>query len=91
MDRNSLEILLILSTILEFNPLFQAIKGARRKSMKDVSVWTFLSILIIGALWLYYGLLIGSVPLIVANSIKLFTAVVVVIMYVKYEKFDKAL
>ncbi len=81
-----LEYILIISTLLEFNPLFQAVKSIKSKSVKDLSVYTFLSIVIIGSLWLYYGITINNIPLIIGNSIKLFTALSVVIIYLKYKK-----
>jgi len=86
MQISPLEVILIGSTLLEFNPLFQAIKSVKNKSVEDVSIWTFLSIVAIGSLWLYYGILIRNIPLIVGNSIKLFTALAVVIVYLKYRK-----
>lgn len=79
-----LEVLVILSTLLEFNPLFQVVKSIRKKSVEDVSLFTFLSILVIGALWLYYGITIGSIPLIMGNAIKLFSALAVVVIYFRY-------
>ena len=82
---SSLEIILIISTLLEFNPLFQAIKSIKRRSVKDLSLHTFLSITIIGMLWLYYGITINNLPLIIGNSIKLFTSLSVVLIYLKYK------
>jgi len=84
MHLNTLDYILITSTILEFNPLFQAVKSVKAKSVKDLSVFTFLSIVIIGALWLVYGITIKSLPLIIGNAIKLFTSLAVVIIYLKY-------
>jgi len=81
MNLTPLEYILIISTLLEFNPLFQAIKSVRKKSVKDVSLYTFLSIVIIGMLWLLYGISIHNWPLIIGNIIKLFTALSVVILY----------
>jgi MtN3 and saliva related transmembrane protein len=85
MHLTPLEIILVISTALEFNPLFQAVKSVKNKSVKDVSLWTFLSILIIGSLWLYYGITISSLPLIIGNTIKLFTALAVVVIYFRYK------
>jgi MtN3 and saliva related transmembrane protein len=85
MHLTPLEYILVASTLLEFNPLFQAVKSVKRKSVKDVSLFTFLSILTIGALWLYYGILIKNVPLIIGNAIKLFTSLSVVVIYLKYK------
>jgi MtN3 and saliva related transmembrane protein len=84
MHLNALDYILITSTILEFNPLFQAVKSVKAKSVKDLSVFTFLSIVIIGTLWLIYGITIKSIPLIIGNTIKLFTSLAVVIIYLKY-------
>ncbi len=84
MTLTPLEIILIISTALELNPLFQAVKSIRTKSVKNVSVLMFLSILIIGALWLFYGITIKSLPLIIGNTLKLFTALAVIIIYFKY-------
>jgi MtN3 and saliva related transmembrane protein len=81
-----LEYIVILSTLLEFNPLFQAVKAVKNKSVKDVSFWTFFIIMTIGGLWLYYGIVIGNIPIIIGNSIKLFTAALVVVIFIKYRK-----
>ena len=79
-----LDYILIASTILEFNPLFQTIKSVKTKSVKDISLLTFVSILTIGTLWLFYGITIKSIPLIIGNAIKLFTSLTVVVIYLKY-------
>lgn len=86
MALTTLEYILIVSTLLEFNPLFQAFKSIKNKSVKDVSLFTFLSITLIGSLWLYYGITIQNVPLIIGNSIKLFTGFLVVLIYFRYKK-----
>jgi uncharacterized protein with PQ loop repeat len=85
MHLTPLEYILIISSILEFNPLFQAIKSVQSKSVKDVSPWTFVSIFTIGGLWLSYGISIHNTPLIIGNTIKLFTALAVIIIYFKYK------
>lgn len=72
--------------MLEFNPVFQAIKIVRLKQAKDVSLYTFLMILGIGAMWLVYGIQIQSLPLIIGNSIKLFASLTVIIAYTIYKQ-----
>jgi len=47
----------------------QAIKIFRRKSAKDISIWTYVLITSGGIVWLLYGLEIKSIPLIVANLV----------------------
>ncbi len=86
MEIGLFEIMLIASTMLEFNPVFQAIKIVRLKQAKDVSVYTFLMILGIGAMWLVYGIQIQSLPLIIGNSIKLFASLTVIIAYSIYNQ-----
>jgi uncharacterized protein with PQ loop repeat len=86
MQLTPLETILVISTVLEFNPLFQAAKSIKSKNVDNVSIWTFLSIVSIGSLWLYYGITISNIPLIVGNAIKLFTALVVVLIYFRYRK-----
>jgi len=86
MNLSPLEYILVVSTILEFNPLFQAVKSLRTKSVKDIAPLTFAAIFVIGILWLIYGISISSVPLIIGNAIKLFTGLSVVIIYAIYKK-----
>ena len=85
MNLTPLEYILIVSTLLEFNPLFQAVKSIKNKSVKDVSPWTFLFIVTIVALWLSYGRSIHNWPLIIGITIKLFSGLSVVIIYLKYK------
>ena len=89
MHLTPLEYILIVSALLEFNPLFQAVKSVKNKSVRGVSLWTFLSIVIIGTLWLFYGISIHNVPLIIGNSIKLLTALLVVVIYFKFRGKDR--
>lgn len=88
MEIGPFEIMLIASTLLEFNPLLQTIKIIKLKQAKDVSLWTYVMILIIGIMWLAYGIKIQSLPLIIGNSIKLFASLTVVIVYLRYKKTD---
>lgn len=86
MEIGPFEMMLIASTLLEFNPLFQAVKIIKHKRAKDVSLWTYLMILVIGAMWLVYGFKIDSLPLIIGNSIKLFASLAVTLAYLKYRE-----
>ncbi len=81
-----LEWILIITTLLEFNPLFQTFKSIKNKSVKDISPWTFVSIAVIGSLWLYEGFLISNTPLIVGNTFKLFSSLTVIVVYFYFKK-----
>ena len=80
-----LEIMLIISTLLEFNPLFQTAKIIKLKQAADVSLWTYVTILTVGILWLLYGIQLQSLPMIIGNAIKLFASLTVVIVYFIYK------
>ena len=89
MNIGPLEILLIASTLLELNPLLQTIKIIKLKQSKGVSLWTYVMILTIGIMWLFYGIKIVSLPLIIGNAIKLFASLTVVVIYLVYKNSGK--
>lgn len=76
-----LETILIITTILELNPLLQAFKIIKLKEAKDISVSTYFMILTIGILWFIYGIQITSTPLIIGNLFKIITSLSVIIVY----------
>ena len=69
--------------------MFQTVKIIKLKQSKDVSLWTYIMILIIGTTWLIYGITIESLPLIIGNGIKLFASLSVVIAYLLYKEPKK--
>jgi len=81
-----LEIMLTTSTLLELNPLLQALKIIKLKQAKNVSLWTYVMILTIGMMWLFYGIKIESLPLIIGNIIKLFASLTVLFVYFRYKE-----
>lgn len=70
-------------TTIAFVP--QVIKVWKTRSARDVSLGMYALFTIGVALWLIYGLLIGSWPVIVANSITLILAGMVLVMKVKFD------
>lgn len=64
-------VLTLVTVPLELNPLLQAAKSWRSGTMEGVSTGTFAVIFLIGGLWLAYGVMIGSLPLIAGNAAKL--------------------
>lgn len=75
---------LIAGTLTTAGYLPQIVKGYRTKSMQDVSLlWLFM--LGVGmSLWLAYGLLLDSLPLIVSNLIAVALVIVLLGMKRKY-------
>ena len=61
----------------------QAIKSWKSKHTKDVSLM-WITILTVGIfLWLVYGVLINSMPLIAANIVSFLLAVIILILKIK--------
>ena len=52
----------------------QAIKAWQSRSTKDVSLAMFTMMVTGNALWLIYGILIGDMPLMIANAVTLVLA-----------------
>ena len=63
----------------------QAVKAWRTKHTRDVSIWWILTLTIGIILWLVYGILISSLPIIVSNTATLILAVIVLILKMKYD------
>lgn len=63
----------------------QVIKAWKTKQTKDISLGMF-AILTIGvALWLVYGILINSLPVIIANVVTFILALAILILKIKYK------
>ena len=62
----------------------QVIRTWRTRSTEDISLGMF-SLMVFGiALWLFYGIVIGDWPLIIADSVSLLFAAVILGMKVRY-------
>lgn len=62
----------------------QAIQAWRTRSTKDVSLQMFLMMVSGILLWLIYGLLIGDLPLILANAITLLLAGAILVAKIRF-------
>ena len=63
----------------------QVIKVFKTKKTEDLSLVTF-SLLSVGVFfWLVYGILIGALPIILANATTLILVLPILIMKIKYE------
>jgi MtN3 and saliva related transmembrane protein len=56
----------------------------RRKSAKDLSVWTYSYMLVAGVIWVLYGINIQSFPVWVSNLIGSITMVAVIVGWFLY-------
>ncbi len=69
-------------TTISFLP--QLIRVWRRKSADDISLAMFLLFSAGVALWLVYGLMIGSFPITAANAVTLALALAILILKLRY-------
>ena len=70
-------------TTISFVP--QLVRVWRRKSAWDISLTMFLLFSMGVALWLVYGLLIASYPVIAANAVTLTLAVAILVLKLRYD------
>lgn len=71
-----------LLTTLAFAP--QAFKIWKAKSAKDISFATFLMFLLGTASWLTYGIMLNSLPIILANLFTMILAIIILYFKIKY-------
>jgi MtN3 and saliva related transmembrane protein len=84
---NTLAILTTLFGIaMSFGYFTQTYKIIRTKSVKGVSLATYIFFLIGIAMWLIYGLTIKDLPVIISNIVFLVGAIAVIIVYLVYRK-----
>jgi len=84
---STLEILVtIFGIIMPLGYLPQTFKMIRRKSSADVSVKTYLIFTIGTVVWLFYGISLNNLPLIISNIVALIGVISVIITYFKYKK-----
>lgn len=62
----------------------QAVKAWRTKHTRDISIWWILTLIVGIILWLVYGILIGSLPIIVANIATLILAFIILTLKIRY-------
>ncbi len=83
MDYNTIGIVAGILTTAAYVP--QVVKVWRSKSARDISMPTFLMLSAGILLWFFYGLDIGSFPVIAANAITLLLVVAVAAMKLIYK------
>ena len=62
----------------------QALQVWRTRSTKDISLSMYVVFIIGVGLWLFYGVLLGSLPVIIANAVTLMLAAFVLVMKLKH-------
>ena len=67
----------------------QVIRAYRTKHTRDISIWQPVLLTVGMTLWLIYGMLLGDIPLIVANAISIVCYTALIFMKVRYKEDDK--
>lgn len=70
-------------TTISFIP--QVIKIWKTKSTKDISLITFIAFCLGVFLWMLYGIILHSLPVIIANLIGLLLGLIILILKIKYK------
>jgi len=74
----------ITGVVSSFAMLPQIYRIFKRKSAKDISIWTYLYMLIAGVIWILYGLNIESYPIWLTNMIGSLTMIGIIIGWFLY-------
>jgi MtN3 and saliva related transmembrane protein len=87
MQQNSIDFVgyfAAICTTLSFLP--QLIRVLKLRSARDISLGMFLIFSVGTVLWMVYGLLLHSKPVIVANAVTLLLAVSILILKLRYDR-----
>ncbi|MCL5991514.1 MAG: SemiSWEET transporter [Bacteroidetes bacterium] len=83
-----MEITTIIGLLAAFCTTFafipQLIKVWKNKHAKDISLRMYILFILGITFWLVYGILIGSLPIIIANSITIILASIILVFKIKY-------
>ena len=69
-------------TTISFLP--QVIKTWKSKSTKDISIGMYAALSVGLLLWIFYGLSIDSMPVIITNTVSLILTALVLLLKIKY-------
>jgi MtN3 and saliva related transmembrane protein len=79
---------LVAGTLTSIAAIPQVIKTLQTRHVRDISIWQPLLLSFGVALWMIYGILIGDLPLILANITPLVCNVILTGMKLRYGKDD---
>jgi len=67
-----------------FSSIPQILRVYRLKESRDISLWTVSSLSAGIFLWFIHGLIIGDLPVIIANAVSLCLSILLIFLVVKY-------
>jgi MtN3 and saliva related transmembrane protein len=66
----------------------QVVRTYRTRHARDISIWQPVLLDIGMLLWLIYGIMIGDLPLILANAFSIFCNTLLIVMKIYYKEDD---
>lgn len=81
---NPTHIGLIAGTLTSIAAIPQLVKTLRTRHARDISIWQPILLAIGVALWMIYGMMIGDLPLILANIIPLICNILLTALKLHY-------
>jgi len=75
---------LVAGTLTSVAAIPQVIKTLKTHHVRDISIWQPLLLSFGVALWMIYGILIGDVPIIIANITPLICNIILTYMKLRY-------
>lgn len=79
---------LVAGTLTSLAAIPQVLKTLKTRHVRDISIWQPVLLSIGVALWMFYGILINDLPLIIANIIPLVCNILLTGMKIHYGKND---
>ncbi len=73
----------VVLTAIQFIP--QVIKSLKTRKLRDVSLGTFLLIIVTAFTWLIYGIYESDIVIIAANALVLLSALIITTLKLKYK------
>jgi len=83
---NPVTIGLVAGSLTSIAAIPQVVKTLRTRHARDISIWQPLLLALGVALWMVYGMLIGDLPLILANIIPLICNIILVGLKLYYDR-----
>ena len=74
----------IAALLTTFSSVPQIIRVYRLKESRDISLWTVSSLSAGILLWVVHGIIIGDLPVIIANAVSLCLSILLIFLVVKH-------
>jgi MtN3 and saliva related transmembrane protein len=79
---------LLAGTVTSISVIPQLAKAYRSRHVRDISIWQPVLLNIGMCLWLTYGIIIGDVPLMLANTFSIICNTLLIIMKIFFKEDD---